>query len=55
MRDQALRALIADTVAAGSTLEIVAASGSMRPLIRVGSHLVVQPKKPPFAIGEIAL
>ena len=55
MRCDAVRTLIADAVAAGARLEIVGTSGSMRPLIRVGSRVIVQPKKPPFHVGEIAL
>lgn len=55
MRRDAARILIADVIAAGASLEVIAASGSMRPLIRVGSRVIVQPKKPPFNVGEIAL
>jgi len=55
MLREAVRTLIADAVSAGASLEIIAASGSMRPLIKVGSRVIVQPKKPPFRIGEIAL
>ncbi len=54
-QDRAARLLASETLRRDRSLEICASSGSMRPLVQIGTRLRVEPLQGPPELGELVL